>query len=277
MPRLGYDDSFLPVRVPLPVPLPAPDRQQHVELGYTHFTVLLRPDRRLAAVTAVNVDGGRLRDVERAGIRWRLDERVPPTHQTGEEVYAANDLDRGHLVRRRDPVWGDPATAAAANADTFHYTNAAPQVAVFNQSKDLWLGLEDYVLNHADATDTRLSVLTGPVLADDDPLYRGVEVPRRFWKVAAWVRDGLLAATGYLLDQSDLLDELLAREASGPAARASDLGAFRTFQVPIAEIEATTGLAMAALERADRLVAPSTARPHGARRIELTSPDDLVL
>lgn len=48
--------------------------------------------------------------------------------QTGENLYAGNDIDRGHLVRRASAVRGDTqAEAGQANVDTFHYTNAAPQ------------------------------------------------------------------------------------------------------------------------------------------------------
>ncbi len=90
-------------------------------------------------------------------------------------------------MRRRDPGWGTAAEARAATEATFVYTNAAPQASVFNQSKDLWVGLEDHVLQYADATDQRVSVFTGPVLDADDPPYRGIRIPRRFWKVAAWV------------------------------------------------------------------------------------------
>jgi hypothetical protein len=44
-----------------PVPLPGlvPDVPT-IELLYTHYTVLLRPDRRFAAVTALAMDGARL-------------------------------------------------------------------------------------------------------------------------------------------------------------------------------------------------------------------------
>ena len=35
-------------------------------------------------------------------------------------------------------------------------------------------------------------------------------MPLRFWKVVAFVQDGALAATGYLLDQSPLLDDVTA-------------------------------------------------------------------
>ena len=69
----GYDEGFLAVPVPLPSPLAAgPFRV----LPYTHFTVVLDPLRRLAAVTAVNIDGARIVDVGR-GDDWHLDERIP--------------------------------------------------------------------------------------------------------------------------------------------------------------------------------------------------------
>src|SRR5690606_28772177 len=206
--------------------------------------------------TGVNVDGAALVEVER-GDQWLLDGRIPAGWQAGPEIYAGNDLDRGHLVRRRDPVWGSPEVAARANADTFKYTNAAPQASAFNQSKELWLGLEDHVLGHARAHRLRLSVFTAPVLAAGDPPYRGILVPLRFWKIAAWnaaVDDdepGRLAATGFVVDRSPLVDTGELRE---PApGEAPPLGPFRTFQVPIADIAALTGLTMPELIAADRM------------------------
>ena len=83
-------------------------------------------------MTAVNIDGAHLAKVPR-GDRWVFDERIPEELQAGPEVYADNDLDRGHLVRRNDPVWGEPEVAARANDATFHFTNAAPQASGFNQ------------------------------------------------------------------------------------------------------------------------------------------------
>ena len=144
-PPTGYNDDFL--TLPLPLPMPA-DGFPLRELPYTHFTVLMDPVRALAIVTGVNIDGEQLVDVDRAD-DWHLDPRIPTDEQTGETVYARNDLDRGHLVRRRDPVWGYATTATQANTDTFAYTNAAPQAGAFNQSKELWLGLEDHVLAYA--------------------------------------------------------------------------------------------------------------------------------
>ncbi len=47
------------------------------------------------------------------------------------------------------------------------------------------------------------------MLHPDDPLYRGVQIPLRFFKVAAFLDAGDLAATGYVLDQTLLVQDLL--------------------------------------------------------------------
>ncbi|MFE2772596.1 DNA/RNA non-specific endonuclease [Microbacterium resistens] len=189
--------------------------------------------------------------------RRRLASRSAPAphEQTGAEVYSGNDLDRGHLVRRRDPGWGDADQARAAMRATFAYPNAAPQAAGFNQSPLLWLGLEDHVLRYAEATAQRVSVFTAPILADDDPAYRGIRVPLRFWKIAAWSGPTGLASAGFVLDQSDLVDTTDARIA--PPA----LGAFRTFQVPVGDIAALAGLDAGPLSDADVLTRTTTRPP----------------
>ncbi|MCS5718068.1 DNA/RNA non-specific endonuclease [Herbiconiux sp. CPCC 205763] len=285
MDALGFDPGFL--GTPCPLPEPAAARRIR-ELAYTHFTVLLDTDRRLAAATAVNIDGPTLLDLGR-GDDWHLDERAPADEQTGPEVYARNDLDRGHLVRRRDPVWGDAATAATANIDTFTYTNAAPQAAQFNQSKELWNGLEDYVLAYAETYRQRLSVFTGPVLGEADPEYRGARIPLRFWKIACWATPPLpgadptsrLAASAYLLDQSPQLGDI---DLSTALARAREteavppLGPYRTFQLPVTDVATLTALDLGALEAADvyaPVPAASGAPPAHPTWREITSPAQL--
>jgi endonuclease G len=274
----GFDPGFLAEPCPLPSVVDA--ARDIRNLAYTHFSVLLDTDRRLAALTAVNIDGRLLRDVPR-GDDWHLDERVAADEQAGPELYARNDLDRGHLVRRRDPVWGVDAVASAAEYDTFAYTNAAPQAAVFNQSKDLWNGLEDHVLAYAQAYELRVSVFTGAVFDASDRSYRGVRIPARFFKIAVWADTGRgrLAAAGFLLDQSDQLDRIDLREGArlregegglaGVADETPPLGAFRTFQVPIADIARDTGLDLAVVTAADVYLAPL--RSAGRRFTELTA------
>ncbi|TFD63724.1 DNA/RNA non-specific endonuclease [Cryobacterium sp. Hb1] len=250
----GYNADFLEVPLPLPVP---PTGTLIRELLYTHFTVILDPARRLAVATGVNIDGDQLVTVDR-GDDWHLDSRIPLYEQTGEGVYARNDLDRGHLVRRRDPVWGDEATARRANYDTFAYTNAAPQAGPFNQSKQLWLGLEDHVLTYARTNGNRISVFTAPVLSAEDPTYRGVKIPQAFWKIAAWTTtaDGSTVphSAGFVLDQSPQLEDIdldAVRARSLLDGNPPPLGPYRTYQVPIVDIVNLTGLNLAALSDAD--------------------------
>jgi endonuclease G len=255
-----------------------------VLLRYLHYSVLHRPDRRFAALTALAMDGARLVSLGREGIDWELDPRLAPELQAGPAVYVRNDLDRGHLVRRASTCWGATAEEAArANVDSFFYPNAAPQAAMFNQGKRLWLGLEDYVQEHADTFDRKLVVLAGPVLDPADPPYRGIQVPLRFWKAVAFVQDGALAATGYLLDQSPLVDDLTVVLAEAAAAgEPPPLGAYRTFQVPITDIAMLAGLRLDQLVLADRLSTQPAEEPPPPGRpargwIELQTLDDVHL
>jgi endonuclease G len=246
--------------------------------------VLLDPARRLAVSTGVNIAGAELRDVERND-DWRLDPRIDAGEQAGPDLYTDNDLDRGHLVRRRDPVWGDPAVAEQANNDTFVYPNAAPQAAEFNQDRQLWLGLEDHVLTYADTHDTKLSVFTAPALAPDDPVYRDVAIPRMFWKIAAWSTTPdtgearTLAATGYVLDQTPQLDDIdLATQRALQAGDPPPLGPFRTYQVPISDIATLTGLDLGPLVAADRFRTPAPAGAEGRQRwLRLDTPSAIQL
>jgi endonuclease G, mitochondrial len=274
--RAGYDPAFLGVDVPLPT---LATNEPTVELRYLHYSLLFRPDRRLAAVTAVALDGARLIQVDRTD-NWELDPRLAAELQAGPPVYAHNDLDRGHLVMRASATWGaTEEEAQQAEADTFYFTNAAPQNKLFNQGRELWLGLEDYLQEHADAFDRKLVVLAGPVLDPADPPYRDIQVPLRFWKVVAFVQDGALAATGYLLDQTPLVDDLGAAIEETVPGQLPPLGPFRTFQVPIADIAALAGVALDRLVAVDLLESAVTGAAPGEPTpwIELQSLDDVVL
>jgi endonuclease G len=246
--RRGYDPDFLGTgsrSVPLlrlsdailddaAINREAGDPSEHV-LHYHHFSAVMSKRRKLAYFTAVNIDGAkREHEVERENDRWFLDPRIGKDEQVGEAVYAQNDLDRGHLVRRLDPAWGDSfEQAKVANDDTFHFTNCCPQHKNFNQNDTTWAGLEDYILDNAIAQDLRVSVFTGPVLSDQDPHYREVQLPRQFWKVVALVKEGgSLSATAYLLSQESLLDDL----------EGFEFGAYKTYQVTVRKVEELTSL-----------------------------------
>lgn len=261
--REGYDPDFLgtgALSVPLPALSPelaqlaAVNQQAAAEpryvLPYHHYSAVMHRERRLAIFTVVNIDGALSRRLKRETDRWSFDPRLPQEQQTGHEVYDHNDLDLGHLTRRLDPAWGDTdAVAKAANDDTFHFTNCTPQHKDFNRSKTSWAGLEDYILEHADNLDFKATVVNGPALAPDDDQYRGVQLPRQFWKVAVMVKQstGALSATAYLLSQEELIKGLEV------APEEFDYGAYLAYQVPVRSIETLTGLSFGALADADPL------------------------
>jgi endonuclease G, mitochondrial len=239
----GYDPGFLRTPVPLP---PLTDEQRRAAarrldakpdedpavLPYTHFSVVINRLRQLALYTVVNIDGDSLVELERGRDKWFFDPRIAESEQIGEELYQRNALDRGHLVRRRDPVWG--AEPQRPNDDTFHFTNCSPQHEKFNQGQDLWQGLENYYLGNAELRDRRMSVFTGPVLDDDDPIYKGVRLPLAFWKVIVYDRaDGTLATAAYSLEQAKLVEEMLRTRAM------FDPG---TYRITLAELGERTGL-----------------------------------
>lgn len=280
--RPGYDPEFLGTgehAVPLPslpdelVPLAATNRLATSEptylLPYHHFSIVLNKERALAFFTAVNIDGALGKRPKRERDRWFFDPRVAESEQTGDDVYAHNPLDLGHLVRRLDPAWGDSAVAAKrANDDTFHFTNCTPQHKDFNRNKTSWAGVEDYILGNADNLRFKVNVFTGPVLADDDDAYQGVQLPRQFWKVVTMVKsNGELSATAYLLSQKELIEGL--RVTREPFS----YGAYRTYQVPVTNVEGLTGLSFGSLAQAD----PLAQRGVTETVKELDRPDDVIL
>ena len=267
--RKGYEPAFLGAAHPVPPPRLAgalaedfarADGSSDGLLHYTHFSVAMSRSRRTALFTAVNIDGRQLRRIVRKDDVWYHDGRLDLAFQIGEDVYLKNRLDRGHLVRRLDPVWGEEA--GQADEDTFHFTNAAPQHEDLNQKT--WLSLEDYVLANAEAHDLKVSVFSGPVLNANDRVYRNAKLPERYWKVVTMVQQPQkeLVATAYVLSQRSLLTDL-----------EFVYGAFRTYQVPVAAVEKMTGLDFGRLRDHDPLAGTEAISP--ARLIE--SPADLML
>jgi endonuclease G len=272
--RTGYDKNFLS-GFPVPAPRPTGDRLEDLLsleeggslLHYQHFSVAMSRSRKLAMFTAVNMDGGRAVIIKRTPDKWSYDGRVPLEAQLGEELYEANDLDRGHLVRREDPNWGTEEEAHIANGDTFHFTNCSPQMHAMNAVT--WVGLENYVLKNARVWQDRVSVFTGPVFSEDDLTYRGVRIPLAFWKVLAFISDsGRPSATAYMVDQENELSTLEAA-----------FGRYKTYQRSIRYVEQITGLSFGRLKTYDGFSNEEIQNgvPRGQVRVEtvLESPDDV--
>jgi endonuclease G len=242
--RQGFDQDFVadfPVPMPRCVGRTAGDEAPlklgngHV-LRYGNFSVVMSMSRRIALYTACNIDGQASKKIKRDADAWYYDDRIDRAHQAGDELYRDNELDRGHLVRREDPVWGPQA--ALANDDTFHFTNCSPQHSGMNQIT--WLGLEDYILQNARVHSLRICVFTGPVLRDDDMVYRGVKIPKEYWKVVAFRTDDRPSATAYMVSQGKLIEDL-----------EFVFGRYKTYQVAVAEIQELAGLDFGDLSRFD--------------------------
>ena len=142
--------------------------------------------------------------IPRSGTRFRADPRVPDDHQTLDPVYADNRLDRGHVARRADLLWGPLDEALEANSDSFFFPNITPQMDDFNQERlgGGWGMLEAAILSDEGLRPRRLSLFGGPVLADDDPPYRDlVRIPREHWKVVVYRLEGVLRFRCFLLTQ----------------------------------------------------------------------------
>lgn len=224
--RSGFSTRFLGVSTPLlrvrDTKLVAPMLDGRKTIPYEHFSLALHRTRKLAIYVAANVDGstaamrpepGRKytrKDLTGLGDndqeKWVLDPRVSPEFQVPDSFYTKDNgtFDKGHLVRREDVCFGISfAQVQRANGDTFHVTNCSPQRGNYNRSNlgGIWGGLENFI--GAQADDEKYCIFAGPVLAADDPVFKGstVQIPRRFWKVVCAVKNGRLQVFAFLLAQ----------------------------------------------------------------------------
>lgn len=241
--RKGYNAHFLDVAVPLPelkVKEPVPI------LNYRHFSISMNRQRKMPYFTAVNIDAVKYNKMkseipsrkEMGSDNWKIDPRMDKTAQLPKTFYSKNDFDLGHIVRREDALWGDTLQEViAANKDTFFLTNAAPQHKDFNRNAQRWKGLEDYALRNARLYDLRLSVFTGCIFTDKDRRLATIQIPAKFWKVIVMIKeDGTPSATGYIVNQDDLIEDITERELF-------IFEQFKTYQIDLKTIELATGLA----------------------------------
>jgi endonuclease G len=269
--RPGYDPHFLEdITVPLPqlttdemkndTAEVQSDAQRHAdpyELAYYNYSVYMNKRRRTAWFSAANVDGDERPPIgKRQGDRWYTDTRISKSEQLGQNAFEPG-IDRGHLTRREDTAWGpDVEAATAANNDTFHFTNCSLQASAFNRGKDRWQGLEQFLLEqHAKKEKRRMVVITGPLYAPNDPVYKNekmnysVRCPLQFWKVCVLIRpDGTPSATAFILGQEEIKDLSGFEEAFDVAAT----------QIKIADLENQTGLNFGDLKEHDHFAEAGT-------------------
>jgi endonuclease G len=270
-PKLGYDPDFLPVKLPLDTILGSRRKDaaklkgsNKVALDYLHFSVVIDSKRKFPMLTAVNIHGAKLLHPGARSDTWRRDIRMGEKYQPGPNFYIKSQGDdkvafsRGHLVRRFDPCWGDKLEdAQTAETHTFHYSNAAPQVQKYNDIE--WGNLEDYILDRTQTLEKKVTVLTGPIFKEFDPLY-GIhreggpwQIPITFWKIAVIEKtNGSISAAAFMIGQTEYIQALYeARVFSGLKPYTFTELQTRKIQTTIATIEKETGFNFSALRKFD--------------------------
>lgn len=241
----GYDPDFLGPEAIVPLPGHSGHPNASQVLDYRNFSLVIHRGRRQALFTACNIDGP-VRVPSSRDTGWKKDPRLEGQFQLGDEFYKdqagrINKLDRGHLVKRTDPSWGD--IGAEAIDDTFHFTNSALQHRSFNNG--IWGRLED-ALEGRFVDRTIMTVFTGPIFGAGDPQVTvnvdggtdSERIPLEFWKVIAFAdEDGFFATAGFRQSQEPLI-----RTMDADFTDEAGVADLTTHQVPIQEIADLTGL-----------------------------------
>jgi endonuclease G len=183
------------------------------------------------------------------------DPEVKKAYTKAMNERTARMFQKGHITLRGDPAWGTSDQALLAEADTFYYTNAAPQLGYFNQGSPVkspaakgklrWRAVETFILRNAITMRQRVIVFAGPVCADDDPDYRfDSKVPMQFWKIAVWKGEGRIQSVAVLANQRPVLEKLTKGMPEGREAYDDDEELSRVTELvsTVAKIEELTGL-----------------------------------
>lgn len=266
--RTGFRDDFLGDGARLRVPLPAAAEGDRI-LRYANFSIVFCLHRKLARLSAINIDGGRWQRIERRHPDiWSYDPRLSGDRQVGRNLYDGVRYGHAQLVRRQDACSG--RDAELAEQDTFHLTNAMPQD--FALGSGPWNALEYHVLDTIRLSRSRLTVLAGPIFDDADPAECGILIPQNYFKIAAYVDDnGHLSAAAWL-QRLPLAQEVRAdRSAAAPESLV-------IWQIPISLIAELTALDLGSLFAADTLGRHRSSQATAALQpIPIAEADDLLL
>jgi|GEM_PF-2490559 len=188
--RPGFDSRFLGEdrRIPWPS-VYGVARQIH----YLHFSVLANPARRLAWYVAYNVDMQQAGDLGKRPMQLREDPFIAKEFQPSDSHFKGSGFDRGHLACRRSLGWGEDPVPGIAGRQAFYLTNTAPQHPKVNRIS--YLAVEKWEQNVSEQYG-RVIVFCGPVISEDDTIFRGEEhgdddfiayetfrIPHAYWKV----------------------------------------------------------------------------------------------
>jgi endonuclease G len=263
----GYKPAFLGTKFSVPLPGMTSEVKQELatlksstltELKYANYSLKVNKERRTPVFAAGNINGKKLWRAQGNGAlpprpKWSFDPRMEDEFQPDDEIFS-NAMQRGHLFKREDAVWGaDGDAMKIADEHSFTIPNATPMIANFNNVE--WGDLEDIVSDET-GLGKKVSYFAGPIFRSTDrffnelraaavpanELHTGMRVPESFWKIVFWVEDGKLCAAGFVLRQTDEIAAL------GPIEEIN-FGTYR--KTAISDIEQETGLRFPKLVAAD--------------------------
>ena len=112
VPWEGFDTNFLGIPVGLPFLDPSIQNDALLWNGvevipYTHFSLTMSKARRFARWVAWNIDGSSIKLISRTTLAFTKDRRILAAAQVGNELYGEIRLDRDHIARRADLMWGE--------------------------------------------------------------------------------------------------------------------------------------------------------------------------
>ncbi|MWB95010.1 hypothetical protein GON26_11590 [Flavobacterium sp. GA093] len=235
--------------------LPDVDGNASQLLRYTMLSIWYNKERKVPFLAAYNIDGS----LKRTGanrVQFKDDPRISASLQLNNSFYnliynsKETEFEIGHMASHNEMAWGLKKEIQAEQ--TFHFTNSVPQVEKLNSG--LWSKLESYVITETNESDNkRISVFTGPMIADDDPTYvkdRSFQLPLFFFKIVVFSFEGKLYSTAFVMSQLKRLRELELIDAPVTGYEKgfvlpkpfSDYKHKEVFQVNIQKIEAYTGL-----------------------------------
>ncbi|QTL47334.1 DNA/RNA non-specific endonuclease [Priestia aryabhattai] len=240
--KKGFDTKFLGDNYEIPFPrLTGTTAENALNNGeifnFIHFSLVMNKKLKFAIYGANNIDQAKAKDVPR--VDFHFDPYIGEENQVGNELYRNNPWDRGHIVRRRDVCWGNMEEAKQANYDSFSYANISLQHHNFNTKP--WNQLEDWILEHPEHLNKKLSVFTGPINAETDREYCGVgrpngcgiRIPAAFWKIVFYVGlNNNLGSAAFIMKQDEFWND----------EHSSNLIPLETYQVPLNTISQLTGI-----------------------------------
>jgi endonuclease G len=250
----GFDSFFMGEEVPLPKLSDSLkkkvayliDNPARNIIPYHHYSTIFHSVRRMPVVSAINIKGkSRYEELERGSVPWYRDYRIDYKLQLDDEWYVKTGFDKGHLSRYEDAEWGpNVGYAEKAAIMTCSYTNACPQAPNFNRAvfgyHGIWGRLEQAVLEEGvieeRGEEGKICVFNGPIFDREDPVFKGVMIPVRFFKIIVWRNQNKeLKATAFLLSQAKQLEDY-----EFETLRYDEI--FKRYQVSISHVERLTGL-----------------------------------